>query len=380
MEPPPAAGQDDGGSMPPDADAGPPDAAPASDAGSPDAPHDAGTTTLVRVHYPAGSHTIAIRGSAGSLTWSKGIAATAGVDDTWALELPKLAAPVEWKPLLDDATWSRGPNYQLSPGQTVDVYPHFTTTQGSVERHWPSFTSQAYPSTRGIWLYLPPTYLENSRAKMPVLYMHDGQNLFEPGISLSGAEWKVDETMDAAAEDGSIREAIVVGVESTSDRDNELTPPPLGKGDKYLQMLTTEIKPMIDAQLRTLPDRANTGICGSSLGGLISAWAGVHHADAFAFAGVMSPSVWWNNRQILGDVATIPQQPSRVDRVYVDSGDSDQEDGYSDTKDLDAQYVTAGYVEGTSLHYVVQPGALHSEVYWAQRFPGGAAFLLGPGR
>jgi predicted alpha/beta superfamily hydrolase len=106
----------------------------------------------------------------------------------------------------------------------------------------------------------------------------------------------------------------------------------------------------------------------------------VHDADVFGVVGVMSPSTWWNNLQIIGEVGTTPQQAARPDKVYVDSGDSDDEDGYTDTANLVKAYEAVGYVEGKSLHYVVQAGALHNEVYWAQRFPGGAAFLLGAGR
>src|SRR6185503_16679073 len=90
----------------------------------PDAPVDAARATTIRVHYPAG-HAIAIRGSGGGLSWSAGTLATPA-GDVAELALPALAAPIEWKPLLDDATWARGPNYRVAPGQTVDIYPHFT--------------------------------------------------------------------------------------------------------------------------------------------------------------------------------------------------------------------------------------------------------------
>ncbi len=343
---------------------------------------DAGPAlTTVRVHYPAGTHAVALRGSGGSLSWDKGVAATAGADDTWLLTLPALSAPIELKPLLDDATWSRGPNYKLAPGQVLDVYPHFTVKQGTYAVHWAQFTSKILPSTRGIWLYLPPTYLENTRARLPVLYMHDGQNLFDASAAFGGNEWKVDETMDAAAEDGSAREAIVVGIENTADRMNEYTMPPSGKGDLYVKMITDEIKPMVDAELRTLTTRDQTALCGSSLGGLISTYAGVYHSDVFGLVGAMSPSTWWNGTQILGDVAKVPQQAQRPLKVYVDSGDSGpSNDDVTNTAKLAQAYKTDGYAEGTTLHYVVQPGGQHSEVYWAERLPGGLAFLLGPGR
>jgi predicted alpha/beta superfamily hydrolase len=314
--PPPPSG--DAGSTPPPpvaADATPPPVA--SDAAPPD--DAAPAVTTVRVHYPAGAHTIAIRGSGGPLTWDKGKPMASGADDTWTFTLPGLSTAIEYKPLLDDATWSRGPNYKLVPGDVVDVYPHFTTVKGTYSKNWPAFTSTILPSTRGIWVYVPPTYLENARAKFPVLYMHDGQNLFDASTAFGGNEWKVDETMDAAAEDGTIREVIVIGVENDADRMAEYTFPAPNKGDQYLQMLTDEVKPLVDSTYRTIPARSSTGIMGSSLGGLISAYAGVHRADAFGLVGAMSPSTWWDNLAILDEVGTTPTRPQRPDKVYVDS-------------------------------------------------------------
>jgi predicted alpha/beta superfamily hydrolase len=357
----------EGGSAPPSAA----DAAPSPDGGT--------LVTTLRVHYPAGTRTIAIRGSAAPLSWGKGSAATPGADDAWTFTLSDLASPLEWKPLLDDATWSRGPNYKLSPGQTLDVYPHFLVRKGEYARAWPAFTSQILPSTRGVWTYLPPTYLENVRARFPVLYMHDGQNLFDAATAFGGHEWKVDETMDAGAEDGAIREAIVIGVENTSDRTAEYTFPAPSKGDDYLKMLTDELKPMVDGALRTLPDRASTAIMGSSLGGLISAYAGVHRADAFGLVGAMSPSTYWNNLAILDEVGTMPGRAQHPERVYVDSGDSGpSNDDVTDTASLARRYADVGYVEGASLHYLVQTGGQHNEIYWAERLPGALHFLLGP--
>ena len=113
------------------------DAAAAIDAGV-DA---ASGVATVRVHYPAGARTLALRGSGGGLSWTEGAAMTAGADDTWTLALADLAAPIELKPLLDDATWSRGANYHLRPGETIDLYPHFTSTHGRVVALVPSFHS-----------------------------------------------------------------------------------------------------------------------------------------------------------------------------------------------------------------------------------------------
>ena len=271
------------------------------------------SVTIIRVHYPAGGRAIVLRGSLAPYQWDRGTNMEPGPDDTWTLRTTGVTAPLEVKPLLDDAVWARGPNYRVTPGATVDLYPHFTRAQGAYARAY-AFTSQALGNTRGVWIYQPPSYLENTRARMPVVYMHDGQNLFDPGTAAFGNEWKVDETLDAAAEDGTIAEALVIGIENTPDRMSEYTPvadPQLGGGNgaAYLRMIVDELKPRVDAELRTLGDREHTVMVGSSLGGLLTSYAGVERADVFALVGVMSPSTWWDERWLLGEVATTRPAP-----------------------------------------------------------------------
>ena len=180
---------------------------------------------------------------------------------------------------------------------------------------------------------------------------------------------------DAAAEDGSIAEIIVIGVENTAARIYEYTPttdpttPGGGGGDQYLAALVTELKPQIDGMLRTLPDRAHTGILGSSLGGLISAYAGVKRPDVYGIVGAMSPSTWWNSDVIIGDVGTMPTT-ARPARVYVDSGDSGTgNDDVTETNMLASTYVNLGYTSGVDFLHVVQAGGQHNEVYWAAASP-----------
>ncbi|HVV86367.1 MAG TPA: alpha/beta hydrolase-fold protein [Kofleriaceae bacterium] len=401
-----ACGADDGGSASPDAR--PAIDAPAGAIDAPPADVDAAPAgTAVRVHYPAGAHTIALRGSGGSLSWTAGTTMTAGGDDTWTLTFADLDAPIELKPLLDDATWSRGPNYHLAPGQTVDLYPHFTSTHGQVTTLVQSFHSDALGDTRTIRAYLPPGYGENTRARYPVVYMHDGQNLFDPATAFGGVEWQVDEAFDAAGETGrctngdacgndgdcggaglclTTREAIVIGIDNDLDRIWELTPTrdasegDGGGADAYIMMIAGELKPMVDQMLRTQPDAADTAIVGSSLGGLVSAYAGVKKPATFGLVGAMSPSTWWDNRVIIGDVSATAGVTPRPLRVYVDSGDAGpSNDDVTNTTDLAAAYAALGYVEGTTLHHVVQPGGMHNELYWSQRFPGAMFFLLGAG-
>ena len=209
---------------------------------------------------------------------------------------------------------------------------------------------------------------------------HDGQNLFDPGLAFGGNEWKVDEAFDTAvAGDGSIREAIVVGIGNSADRIYELTPTPgtrMGGGaDRYLAMVVDEIKPLVDGMLRTKGGRDDTAIAGSSLGGLVSAYAGVKRPDVFGLVGVFSPSTWWDNKVIVGQVAATKGRPRPL-KLYLDAGTDG--DGLDDTKLLLQAYRDSGFTEGRDLQFVIQTGGRHSEVYWAQRFPGAMRFLLGP--
>jgi predicted alpha/beta superfamily hydrolase len=371
----------DGGMVAPDGKMD--DAAAAPDLASTAPPGGA----IVRVHYPAGSHSMAIRGDTAPLDWMKGAPLSSPDGQTFTYTFAQLAAPAQFKPLLDDTTWSHGPNYTVAPGATVDVYPHFNATAGRVFTLFPTFHSTILNNDRPVYAYVPPSYDENPLATFPVLYMHDGQNLFDPALAFGGNDWKVENTLDAAAEgDGSIRELIVIGPANTAQRIYEYTPttdpstPGGGGGDLYLRMLVEELKPQVDSMLRTQPGRATTGIMGSSLGGLISAYAGTTHADVFGIVGEMSPSTWWNNDVIIGDVnaALMKAGAMRPIKVYVDSGDTQQADDHDDTAMLAAAYQADGYVEGQTFHYVVQVGAQHNEIYWAQRLPGALQFLFGP--
>jgi predicted alpha/beta superfamily hydrolase len=396
----------------------PPPAAvvPGPDAPLADAATDAPTgDAIIRVHYPAG-HAVAIRGAGAGLSWTAGVPMTSAGTDTVELALHGLTASIEWKPLLDDATWARGPNYHVSPGETVDVYPHFTATMGQVSTLIADFHSATLDDDRAIYAYLPASYAENPDASYPVVYMHDGQNLWAalPQLAFSGT-WNVDTAFDVATEQGACSssagtgwsgqplggsaatcngdgdcasgecrtfpEAIVIGVANTTDRIYEYTPttdpttPGGGGADAYLTMLVDELKPTIDAQLRTRPDVASTALAGSSLGGLVTAYAGTTHADVFGQLAELSPSTWWNSDVIVGDVAATPAAP-RPQIVYVDSGQGDVDDE-SDTDQLAAAYLQLGYVDGQTFRHVIQPGAQHSETYWAERFPGAMQLVLG---
>jgi predicted alpha/beta superfamily hydrolase len=367
---------------------GPLDAVPehsVADATNPEGGIDAARVTTLRLRYSPTAGSVALRGSVAPLSWMRGVLFRRVADDTWEWTSADPAAPFEWKPLLDDRTWSRGPNYFAVPGSTVEVFPRFTTAAGRFARTYDALRSTVLGNTRGVWIYLPPSYDENRVARFPVVYMHDGQNLFDPRAAFGGVAWDADEAMDRGAEDGSLREAILVGVENTAARIDEYTPTrdPMvmggGRGDLYLRFLVDELKPMIDRTYRTLPDREHTVVMGSSLGGLISLYAGVRRPDVFGHVGALSPSTWWDGRVILREVQSLMGRTPRPLRIYVDSGDAGpSRDGVDDTRELAATLRAVGYEEGRTLRHIVQAGALHNERYWAMRLPGALSFLLGP--
>jgi predicted alpha/beta superfamily hydrolase len=214
--------------------------------------------------------------------------------------------------------------------------------------------------------------------------MHDGQNLFDPNSAFGGNPWWAQNAVDAAAESGAFEEVIIVGPENTADRISEYTPtmdPQYGggNGDAYLTMLVTELKPMVDSSLRTIPDREHTALIGSSLGGLISAYAGIHHADTYGLIGAMSPSSWWDNEVLANSLLPATPASPRPIRVYVDSGDAGTDnDDVTQTATVAQVYRTLGYTDGTTLQYLVQSGGMHNETYWSQRLPGALQFLIGP--
>ena len=165
-------------------------------------------------------------------------------------------------------------------------------------------------TSKKIWLYLPKNY-STSKKKYPVIYMHDAQNVFDAKTSFVG-EWNVDEKLDSLN-----AQVIVVGIENTDKRMEELTPYPHpkyggGKADQYLDFIVTTLKPEIDKKYRTKTDAKHTSIMGSSLGGLASFYAILKYPNVFGNAGVFSPAFWFNRNRINemleneGDADVIP--------------------------------------------------------------------------
>lgn len=228
---------------------------------------------------------------------------------------------------------------------------------------------------RDVLVYLPPGYDEGDQ-RYPVIYMHDGQNLFDQTSSF-GDEWQVDETMELLSEDD--LEAIVVGIPNLGERRLDEYSPYVdaehggGWGDQYLSFIADTVKPHIDQGFRTQPQREHTGILGSSMGGLISLYAFMRHPETFGFVGVMSPALWFAERAIFETVEAEPLVPGRI---YLDIGLDEEPSAIKDTRHMRDLLVRKGYVLDQTLRYVEEPGAPHNEAAWAARLHDALTFLL----
>lgn len=235
---------------------------------------------------------------------------------------------------------------------------------------------------RDIIVWLPPSY--NSQAgkslRYPVVYMHDGRNLFDPGTSFGGVDWGVDEAMTTGCQEGRLQEAIVVGIDNTADRMSEYTPFPDpehkgGNGESYVRFLVEELKPLIDREFRSLPDRSNTFIGGSSLGGLISLYAGISRPQVFSGVIAMSPSIWWADGAVIKWL--IENRISDFQgRIWIDMGTREGEEAVSFCRRL-AETVKEQAAGFKGLHYREFSGGTHSEGSWRQRMHLPLRFFLG---
>lgn len=266
---------------------------------------------------------------------------------------------------------------------------------------------------RTIRVYLPAGY-DASSTFYPVLYLQDGQQLFEPGPF---GDWLVDETLDRLIDSGRLPPLIVVGVDNSEYRwdeygpwvnthmrawvpDDWARPTQGGEGAAYVRFLTERLKPEVDRRFRTRPDREHTGIGGSSMGGLIALYAGLARPDVFSRVMAMSTAVWfaedggpWLSRNRMVEYAAA-HAPSSGVRIYVDVGRQERsratDPDVADARALPLTYPQV-YIEGTerlvaalrsgglpqaNLRYVVDPDGIHHESAWARRYEAAMTWLF----
>ena len=283
----------------------------------------------------------------------------------------------------------------LVPLPMQQVAPTATTRMavtGVVKRH-EQFKSQ-FVAARNVDVWLPPGYEQNSSKRYPVVYMHDGQMLFDATTTWNHQEWGVDEALTRLISEGRIRESIVVGVWNTPKRFAECMPqqavhdtvrpmkdaPPIKRAelisDNYLKFLVLELKPFIDSTYATLSDRKNTFIMGSSMGGLISAYAMSEYPDIYGGAGCVSTH-WPAGDGIV--ISYLKQHlPNRkTHKFYFDYGTKTLDAGYEPYQlKMDQVMRSAGYTEGKNWITRKFTGAEHSERSWSQRVEVPLTFFL----
>lgn len=271
----------------------------------------------------------------------------------------------------------------------------FSDGTGTVMRH-PDFASR-YIAPRHVDVWHPPDYLTDVTARYPVLYMHDGQNLFDPATSFIGVDWGMDEAMTRLNRDASLPGAMVVGIWNTPQRHCEYMPQkPLcsaaghalqaqfaqqyggtPRSDAYLRFLVEELKPRIDAAYRTLPDREHTFIMGSSMGGLISLYALVEYPHVFGGAACLSTHWPIGEDVVLEYFGGALPKPGRH-KLYFDFGTETLDAAYEPyQRRMDALLRAAGYTLGGDWVTRKFEGAEHSERAWRERVHIPLQFLLG---
>lgn len=222
--------------------------------------------------------------------------------------------------------------------------------------------------TRRVWIYLPPDY-ESSGEEYPVLYMHDGQNLFDTQTSFAG-EWEIDETLNKLSEEG-MKVPIVVGIDNGgAHRIDEYSPwintqYGGGQGDKYVEFLVNSLKPYIDENYRTLTDRDNTAIMGSSLGGFISHYASLKYPEIFSKAGIFSPSYWISDSVWDFTMSAGKNYPGKY---YLLIGGEEGEQIVSQMWAMHDTLFALGYTDD-EVAGKETPGGQHNETFWRTEFP-----------
>jgi predicted alpha/beta superfamily hydrolase len=277
-------------------------------------------------------------------------------------------------------------NIYSAPTQNWTITPHFYSGMGRYE-YFRNLYNKYSDNFRDLVVYLPPSFSENKYANYPTLIMHDGQNLFNDSTSFGGRSWRCADTLNDQMGRGLMEEIIVVGVDNTADRTDEYTysvDPEYGggKGDLYLDFLEETVIPYVKNAFgsRAMLDREYLGILGSSLGGLISCYAGWTRPAVYSRVGCMSSSFWWNTEDF--NTTVLEKYPSPTQGLpagsifYLDSGTDavtstcgivDEDDCVQTSTVVSHMQYKHWSLDYDLFHYIM-PRGQHSEYYWGTRF------------
>jgi len=266
-----------------------------------------------------------------------------------------------------------GGTVEAAPATWQDLEPTAILT-GTIE-YQRDVPSAILGNTRHVIIHLPVGYAQNTTTRYPVLYMHDGQNLMDPRTSFDKkTEWGVDEAAQRLQRCGQMAPVIIVGVYNAGDkRLAEYTQVPDadhpggGDADKYGRFLMEELKPLIDAEYRTMAS-APAGIAGSSLGGLVSLYLALKHPGTFGRVGAVSPSLWWADQDIIDRYDALTAKLPL--RIWEDMGTAEGDTPEAEVADARAfrdVLVKKGWVEGEDLAYLEAANARHDEAAWSAR-------------
>ena len=335
----------------------------------------------------SGDSTVYITGSIDQLgLWRPDIVKMNNIGDhTWSKKITiNQPVSIEYKYTL--SSWEReGANKDGLPLSNFQVkIQQDTIIQDSVY-YWTNKTAREIKSTitgtvkylrdfkgdnilpRDILVWLPPDYNTDKKQHYPVIYMQDGQNVFDAVTSSFGNEWRTDETCDSLIKAGKIRPVIVVGIYNTSERSSEYIPGE--KGAAYMNFVVHKLKPFIDSTYRSKPSREYTNIVGSSLGGLISFMLAWEYPDIFSKAICMSPALKINNIDYVKVVKESTEKKNDI-FFYIDNGgielEAELQPGIDEMIDILKE---KGYQQGKDFEYIIDPAAHHNESAWAKRFP-----------
>ena len=243
---------------------------------------------------------------------------------------------------------------------------------GSLD-HYREVRSRFLPHAHDLVVCVPPEYDLDPERRFPVLYLHDGQNVFDDlPMSPFGVQWGVDTTARALMHAGIIEPIILVAIGNAGrDRIDEYTPTrdsthdAGGMADRYGQMLVYEVKPFIDHHYRTRRGARDTGLVGSSLGGLLTLHLGLTHPAIFGKLALLSPSVWWDDRWIVRQLSLSDDRRPTLS-IWLDVGTGEKR-MLKGTRLLHRMLVRKGWQDGVDLHYMEADGALHDERAWGHR-------------